>query len=51
MGTKITLACGQGYDVIGIGSMAIKLPNGEIQKIDHVLYSLGLIKNLLSVGF
>ena len=51
MGTKITSAGGQGHDIIGIGSIAIRLPNGEIQKINHVLYSLGILKNLLSVGF
>jgi hypothetical protein len=50
-GTKITSAGGQGHDVIGIGNVAIRLPNGEIQKISHVLYSPGIMKNLLSVGF
>ena len=45
-GTKITSAGGQGHDVIGIGNVAIHLPNGTIQKIDHVLYSPGILKNL-----
>ena len=31
--------------------MAICLPNGEIQIINHVLYLPGIKKNLLSVGF
>ena len=43
-GTKITSVGGQGHDVTGIGNLAIRLPNGEIQKINHVLYSLGILK-------
>jgi hypothetical protein len=34
-----------------MGNVAIRLPTGEIQKITHVLYSPGITKNLLSVGF
>ena len=50
-GTKITSARTQDHDVTGIRSIAICLPNGEIQKINHVLYLPGILKNLLSVGF
>ena len=42
---------GQGHDVLGIGNVAIRLPNGEIQIINHVFYLLGIKKNLLLVGF
>ena len=31
--------------------MAIRLPLGGIQKVSHVLYSLGITKNLISVGY
>jgi hypothetical protein len=50
-GTKVTSAGGQSHDVTGIGSIAIRLPNGAIQKISNVLYSKDIMKNLLSVGF
>jgi transposase InsO family protein len=50
-GTKITSAGGHSHDVTGTGDVAIRLPNGEIQKVTHVLYSPGIMKNLLSVGF
>jgi hypothetical protein len=50
-GTKVTSAGGHGHSVTGIGSIAIHLPNSEIQKITHVLYSPNIIKNLLLVGF
>ena len=50
-GTRITTAGGQGHNVMGIGNVAIKLPSSEIQKIEHVLYSPGIVKNLLPVGF
>jgi hypothetical protein len=50
-GTKITSAGGHTHDVTGMGSIAIRLPSGEIQKISHILYSPGIKKNLLSVGF
>ena len=50
-GTRITTTGGQGYNVMGIGNVAIKLPYGVIQKIEHVLYSPGIVKNILSVGF
>ena len=38
-GTKITSAGGQGHIVTGLGNVAIRLPNGAIQKIDQVLVS------------
>ena len=50
-GTKITSVGGHGQNVIGFGSVAICLPNGEIQNINHVLYSLNILKILLFVGF
>jgi hypothetical protein len=46
-GTKVTSAGGHGHSVTGIGSIAIRLPNGEIQKVSYVLYSPGIMKNLL----
>ena len=36
-GIRITTADGQGHNVTSIGNVAIKLPCGEIQKIEHVL--------------
>ena len=50
-GTRITTIGGQGHNVASIGNIAIKLSSREIQKIEHVLYSRGIVKNLLSVGF
>lgn len=50
-GTHVISAGGHSHDVTRIGNVAIRLPLGEIQKINHVLYSLGIKKNLLSVGF
>ena len=50
-GSRITIASGQGHIVIVIGNVAIKLPFGEIQMIENVLYSPGIVKNLLSVYF
>jgi hypothetical protein len=50
-GMKVTSAGGQSHDIKGIGSVAIRLPNGAIQKISNVLYSKDIMKNLLSVGF
>ena len=50
-GTHITTEGGQSHNVTGIGNVAIKLPSNEIQKIEYVLYSPGIVKNLLSVDF
>ena len=50
-GTTITTARGQSHHVTTVGNIAIKLPSGIIQKIENVLYSLGIVKKLLSVGF
>ena len=49
-GTKIT-SVGGGHDVTQIGSVAICLPTGKIQKINNLLYSPSIMKNLLSVGY
>ena len=49
--TKIISTSGHCHDVTGIGNVAIRLPTSAIQKISHVLYSLGITKNLISVGF
>lgn len=43
-------AGGQSLLVKGVGSVVIKLPNGEIKTIGNILYVLGLTKNLFSVG-
>jgi hypothetical protein len=50
-GTKITSAGGHAHDVTGMGNVAIRFPTGEIHKVTHILYSPGITKNLLSVGF
>ena len=50
-GTRITTVGGQGHHITSVGNVAIKLPSGEIQMIEHVLYSPGIVKNLLSMGF
>ena len=50
-GTCINMIGGQCHNVTGIGNVAIKLPSGEIQKIEHILYSPSIIKNLLSYRF
>ena len=34
-----------------MGNISIRLSTGEIQHISHVLYSPGITKNLISVGF
>ena len=36
---------------LGLAMWQIHLPSGGIQKISHVLYSTGITKNLISVGF
>ena len=43
-------AGGQSLPVKGVGSVVIKLPNGEIKTIGNILYVPGLTKNLFSVG-
>ena len=48
-GTKIISARGHNHDVTGI--MAICLSTNGIQKNSHVLYSSGITKNLISIGF
>jgi hypothetical protein len=50
-GQKVRSAGGHGHDVTGVGNVAIQLPSGEIQSINHVLYSPSICKNLLSIGF
>ena len=49
--TKIISTCRHSRDVTGVGNVAICLPSRGIQNISHVLYSLGITKNLISVGF
>ena len=49
-GTNITMARGQGHKIKGVKNIAIRLPSGIIQKIENVLYSPGIMKNLLSIG-
>ena len=36
-GQKLRSVGGRGHDVTGIGNVAIRLPSGEIQSINHVL--------------
>ena len=50
-GTRITSAGGHSHDVTGVENIVIRLPTGEMQQITHVLYSPGITKNLISVGF
>ena len=50
-GTRITTVGGQSHHITSVGNVAIKLPSGEIQMIEYVLYSPGIVKNLLSMGF
>ena len=50
-GTRITSIGGHTHDVTRVGSIVIRLPIGEMQQISHVLYSPGITKNLISVGF
>jgi hypothetical protein len=50
-GTKTNFAGGHAHDVTGVDSVAIQLSTDEIQKVINVLYSLGITKNLLLVGF
>jgi hypothetical protein len=40
----------QTHVVCGQGDVSFHFPNGEIKKINNVLYILGLTKNLLSIG-
>ena len=49
--TKIISTGGHSHDVIGIGNVAICLSRVAIQKKSHVLYSRGITKNLILVGF
>ena len=48
---KIISVGGQSHDVTGVGNVEICLPTGGIKKISHVLYSPGITKNLILVGF
>lgn len=50
-GTKITSIGGHDHNITDVGSVAIQLPTCEIQNITHILYSLGITKKLLYVGF
>ena len=49
--TKIISTGGHSHDITGIGNLAVCLPIGAIQKISHMLYSPGISKNLISIGF
>jgi hypothetical protein len=50
-GTKIISTGGHAHNVTDVGSVAIWLPTGEIQKITNVLYSCGITKNLFYIRF
>ena len=50
-GTRITSVGGHTHDVTGMGNIVIRLPLGKMQQISYVLYSLGITKNLISIGF
>jgi hypothetical protein len=41
---------GEAHIIAGKGSVFIKFPNGEIKRINGVLYVLGIKRNLLSIG-
>ena len=47
---KVYLADGEPLDIIGIGDVKLKMPNGSVWKIQKVRHVLGLMRNLISVG-
>ena len=49
-GVQVRSTGGHSHSVTGVGNVDYQMLSGEIKTIPHVLYSLGITKNLLSVG-
>ena len=47
---KVYLANGEPLDIIGMGDVSLKIPNGLVWKIQKVRQVPGLMRNLISIG-
>ena len=47
---KVYLADGEPLDIIGIGDVRLKMPNGSVWKIQKVRHVSELMRNLISMG-
>ena len=41
---------GEPLDIIGIGDVRLKMPNGSVWRIQKVIHAPSLMRNLISVG-
>lgn len=50
-GVRIRFAGGQNHDVVGVGNIDIQVLSRTIKSISSTLYTLGITKKVLSIGF